>query len=47
MHRMQTRAVQVGPLTIGGDNRVVIQSMCSIRTNKVDEVYSACGRYSF
>lgn len=38
MHRMQTRAVQVGPLTIGGDNRLVIQSMCSIRTNKVDEV---------
>lgn len=38
MNRTQTRPVKVGNLTIGGNNHVVIQSMCSIRTNKVDEV---------
>lgn len=31
-HRMQTRAVRVGDLTIGGNNEVVIQSMTTTKT---------------
>lgn len=36
--REQTRAIKVGNVTIGGNNNVVIQSMCNIKTSKVDEV---------
>ncbi|TDW20363.1 4-hydroxy-3-methylbut-2-en-1-yl diphosphate synthase [Breznakia blatticola] len=36
--REKTRPIQVGNLTIGGQNKVVIQSMCSIKTSKVKEV---------
>lgn len=38
MKRTETRPVKVGNLTIGGSNHVVIQSMCSIKTSKTDEV---------
>ncbi len=39
MHkRSQTRPIKVGNLTIGGNNEVVIQSMCDIKTENVDEV---------
>ncbi len=38
MKRNETRAVQVGPLTIGGNDHVVIQSMCNIKTSHVGEV---------
>lgn len=36
--REQTTPVKVGNLTIGGQNKVIIQSMCSIKTSHVDEV---------
>ena len=38
MHRTSTRPVFAGGLQIGGNNHVVIQSMCSIKTDHVDEV---------
>ncbi|MCX5775680.1 MAG: flavodoxin-dependent (E)-4-hydroxy-3-methylbut-2-enyl-diphosphate synthase [Firmicutes bacterium] len=37
-NRSQTRKVQVGSLQLGGQNKVLIQSMCNIKTSKVDEV---------
>ena len=36
--REKTRKIKVGNITIGGSNRVLIQSMCNIKTSKVDEV---------
>lgn len=36
MLREETRSVQVGNLTIGGNNRVVIQSMCNTKTKNVE-----------
>ena len=36
--RNQTRPVYVNGLQIGGQNRVVIQSMCNIKTEKYEEV---------
>ena len=38
MKRDNTRKIQVGPLQIGGQNKVVIQSMCNIKTSDVDAV---------
>ncbi len=38
MNRCETKKVKVGNITIGGSNHVVIQSMCNIKTSKVDEV---------
>ncbi len=38
MNRTQTRSVQVKNLQIGGNNHVVIQSMCNIETKKISEV---------
>lgn len=38
MNRTQTRAVKAGNIQIGGNDHVVIQSMCSIRTSHVKEV---------
>ncbi len=35
MKRNETRSVQVGKLTIGGQNRVIMQSMCNTRTNQL------------
>ena len=35
MLREETRSVQVGNLTIGGNNHVVIQSMCNTKTQDV------------
>ena len=37
MLREETRSVQVGNLTIGGNNHVVIQSMCNTKTKDVEE----------
>lgn len=37
MKRNETRSVQVGKLTIGGQNRVIMQSMCNTRTKHVKE----------
>ncbi len=36
MLREETRSVQVGNLTIGGNNHVVIQSMCNTKTKNVE-----------
>ena len=36
MLREETRSVQVGNLTIGGNNQVVIQSMCNTKTKNVE-----------
>ena len=38
--RSQTRKIKIGNITIGGSNKVLIQSMCNIKTSKVDEVVS-------
>lgn len=38
MNRTETRPVFAGDLQIGGNNHVVVQSMCSIKTDHVDEV---------
>ena len=36
--REQTRQTKVGNVAIGGQNKVVIQSMCNIKTSNVEEV---------
>ncbi len=36
--REQTRQIKVGNVAIGGQNKVVIQSMCNIKTSNVEEV---------
>lgn len=36
--REQTRKIKVGNITIGGSSKVLIQSMCNIKTSKVEEV---------
>ena len=38
MNREQTRQVKIGNLTVGGQNKVVIQSMCNIKTENFEEV---------
>lgn len=38
MIREKTRQIKVGNIYIGGQNKVVIQSMCNIKTEKVNEV---------
>ena len=40
MKRFETRQIKIGTITIGGQNKVLIQSMCDIKTEKVDEVVS-------
>lgn len=36
LHRKNTRPVRVGSLTIGGNDQVIIQSMCTTKTDNVD-----------
>lgn len=36
--RNETRPVRVGQLIIGGQNKVIIQSMCNIKTEHYEEV---------
>ena len=38
MKRTQTKQVRVGRLTIGGQDRVLIQSMCKHKTSNVEEI---------
>ena len=38
MKRTETKQVKIGRLTIGGQNKVLIQSMCKHKTSHVDEV---------
>ena len=42
--REKTRPVQIGNLQLGGQNRVLIQSMCSIKTSRVEEVSAQINR---
>ena len=36
--RNDTRKINIGNITIGGSNKVLIQSMCNIKTEKYKEV---------
>ena len=36
--RSETKRIKIGNITIGGSNKVLIQSMCNIKTSKVKEV---------
>lgn len=36
--RTQTKTIQVGNLTIGGQNKIIIQSMCSFKTSDVNNI---------
>jgi len=36
IHRTKTRPVRVGNLTIGGNNEVIVQSMCTTKTHDVE-----------
>lgn len=36
--REQTIPVKVGNIQVGGNNSIVIQSMCDVKTSKIDEV---------
>ena len=36
--REETKRIKIGNITIGGSKKVLIQSMCNIKTSKVDEV---------
>lgn len=38
MNRLLTRQFKIGNLTIGGQNKVIIQTMCNIKTSKYEEV---------
>lgn len=37
MNRKETRKINVGGVTIGGQNKVVIQSMCNTKTKNVED----------
>ena len=38
MKRTETRKIKIGDIYIGGQNKVLIQSMANIKTSRVDEV---------
>lgn len=38
MKRDETRKIQIGDITLGGSNEVLIQSMCDVKTSHVDKV---------
>ena len=37
MNRKETRKINVGGVTSGGQNKVVIQSMCNTKTKNVED----------
>src|SRR5690625_1413402 len=43
-HRTETRPVQVGPLTIGGNDQLVIQSMTTTKTHDVEATVEEISR---
>ena len=45
--RNNTKQIKIGDITIGGSNRVLIQSMCNIKTSKVDEVVKQINECAF
>ena len=44
MNRTETKKIQIGNISIGGCNKVLIQSMCNIKTSHVDEVVKQINR---
>lgn len=38
INRIDTRRIKIGNIYIGGSDHVIIQSMCNIKTEKVDEI---------
>ena len=38
MKRTETKSIKVGNVTIGGQNKVIIQSMCNIKTSNLEQV---------
>jgi (E)-4-hydroxy-3-methylbut-2-enyl-diphosphate synthase len=44
MKRNSTHSVAIGPLTLGGDERILVQSMCNIKTEKAQEVADQINR---
>ena len=42
--RNKTRALRIGGLQIGGQDKVLVQSMCNIKTEKVEEVSAQINR---
>ena len=42
--RKRTREIKIGNLILGGDNPILIQSMCNIKTSKVEEVAAQINR---
>ena len=38
MKRTLTKQIKIGRLTIGGQNKVLIQSMCKHKTSNVEEI---------
>ena len=45
--RKSTRKIKVGNISIGGSDKVLIQSMCNIKTSKVDEVVKQINECSY
>ena len=44
-YREKTNSINVGGVQIGGQNKVVIQSMCNTKTKDVEA--TVCSRYTF
>jgi (E)-4-hydroxy-3-methylbut-2-enyl-diphosphate synthase len=42
--RIETKRIKIGNIYIGGQNKVLIQSMCNIKTSKVQEVAAQINR---
>ena len=45
--REQTKQIKIGNISIGGSNKVLIQSMCNIKTSKVNEVVKQINECAF
>ena len=43
MKRQETRQVQIKNLKMGGNDDVIIQSMCNIKTSKANQVIGNLG----
>ena len=47
MNRMKTKEIQIGDRVIGGENPILIQSMCNTRTEDVkatvEQILHPCG----
>lgn len=45
--RNETKKIKIGPLTLGGDDEVLVQSMCNIKTSRVEEVSKQINEAAF